>query len=116
MKVRFNLGKKHYKQWQVCDGKNKTYYNPQEVTLVLTNCKLHNNPKTAQKIFEGSHKTVCSWIQCETVQVLPANIIIGNTISYNPRIKPFWFDHEGNNIDKHKFTTLKTFGTTVYMA
>lgn len=114
MKVRFNLGKKYYKQWQVCDGKKRTYYNPDEVTLVLTNCKLHNNQKVAQKIFDGSHKTVCSWIKCETVAVTPISKVKGKTISYNPRIKPYWCDSEGNNIDNHFFSSLVTNGRKVY--
>ena len=114
MKVRFNLGKQNYKQWQVYDGKNKRYYNPDEVTLKLTNCKLHNNPKVAQKIFNGSHKTVCSWIKCEAVEVIPISKVEGKTISYNPRIKPHWCDSEGNNIDNHFFSSLVTNGRKVY--
>lgn len=108
MRVRFNLGKKYYKKWQVTDGKEKVYYNPEEVMLVLRNCKLHNNKRVANKIYNGSNKTVCSWIECESVEVLEAKELKGSFIIYNPRIKPYWFNERGEDIDNKTFPLLCT--------
>ena len=41
------------------------YLSPDEVTLIMSRCKLSNNAKQAEKIFQGENKTVCAWILCE---------------------------------------------------
>lgn len=114
MKLRFNLGKKNYKKWQISDGKKRIYLDPSEVTLKLYNCNLHNNPKVAKDIFNGKHKTVCSWIKCDKIEILKPTKEKGKLILYNPRVKPYWHDEDGNNIDKNKYSILFTRDNKVY--
>ena len=55
-KVRFHLGKgKNFGKWKVENTETGTdkFYDPDQVQLKLTNCKLTNNPKTAEKIYAG---------------------------------------------------------------
>ena len=52
IKVRFNLGRgKNYMKWKVqYPSGNVEYFNPSDVQLILKNCQLKNNRKTAEKI------------------------------------------------------------------
>mgnify|MGYP005687380891 CR=1 FL=1 len=85
--VRFHLGKgANYMCWQVKDfGLNPAanngrgdidYYAPSNVSLELTNCTLKNSPTTARKIYEGNHKTVCAWVECDMVDVHYKNCLL----------------------------------------
>lgn len=109
MKVRFHLGGgEHHRKFQVIDDEGvKTYYDPEQVQLRMLNCKLHNRPRIARQIFEGErNKTVCSWIRCEKVEILPASGVQGKTlIEYNPRKKPFWVE-SGENVDFKEYPCL----------
>ena len=58
-------------------------------------------------------KDVCSWIDCRKIEVEPANLQVGNPIFYNPKIKPYWFDSNDNNIDGYRFDVLTTNGNKV---
>ena len=113
-KVRFNLGLgKNYMKWKITHP-NKTveYLNPDEVQLVLTNCKLKNNKTAAKKIFDGSYKTVCAWIECENVEVINKSTSTfdkSNQVSYNPRKTPNWI-FKGENVDNHHFDKLISIG------
>ena len=121
MKVRFHLAKgQNYMKWQIKEKNGLTYYyDPDQVNMILENCELHNSRKTAEGIFNGANKTVCSWIECERVFVY--NRIddtdfpnCDNQLSYNPRIKPNWVDSEGNNVDGHSYNKLVTKGRKVF--
>jgi hypothetical protein len=109
-KVRFNLGLgNNYRKWQIRDvNNNPKHYDPSKVTLVMSGCKLYNNTKTANKIFNGAHKTVCAWIECDNIDVVDKKALVGrrdNSISYNPRILPYWSD--GNvNIDGYEYDII----------
>ena len=115
MKVRFHLQKgQNFMKWQITDDDdNKSYLDPNEVTLTLHDCYLHNNPNVANKIYSGATKDVCSWIECKKVEVESASLQVGNPISYNPKIKPYWFDSNDNNIDGYRFDILTTNGNKV---
>ena len=103
IKVRFNLGAgKHYMKWKIEGPLGVEYHDPNKVQLVMYNCKLKNNKKTAQKIFDGTHKTVCAWILCDSVDI---NYLDTphyetksglNQIKYNPRVAPNWVLNECN--------------------
>ena len=115
MKVRFNLGRgKNYKKWQITCQKRKVYYDPNEVNLKLYDCKLHNNSKVATTIFEGANKTVCSWISCKAVEVLPSKRIQAKQIFYNPKIHPHWHSKENKNLDNQFFKNIETNGKNVF--
>lgn len=116
IKVRFHLGRgKNYKKWQVSCQKRKVYYDPNEVNLKLHDCKLHNNSKIATSIFKGANKTVCSWISCNAIEILPPKIIQGKQIFYNPRSHPNWHSENESNLDKQFFKTLQTYGKNVFV-
>jgi hypothetical protein len=117
--VRFNLGKgKNYQKWKVSypDGEVK-YLEPTNVVLYMENCKLVNHKGTAQKIYDGSNKTVCAWIEADNVVVdydsLEDNIPSGDGVSYNPRVTPNWVMN-GENVDKQVVGNLITKDRAVY--
>jgi len=102
-KVRFNLGKgKNYMKWKVEGLEGVRYYNPDEVQIVMHGCQLKNQKKTAEKILEGAHKTVCAWVKCTAVDIQqPGTASWENPIQlkYNPRVLPHWFINEGECVD-----------------
>ena len=74
-KVRFHLGRgKHFMQWQIKSDENVvSYVDPLDNQLAMLGCRLSLQPSAAQKIHDGANKTVCAWIECESVQVLEVN-------------------------------------------
>lgn len=116
IKVRFNLGRGvNYLKWKVQypDG-SVEYYKPTETQLVMSGCTLKNNKKTAEKIFNGQHKTVCAWILCDDIEIRsssfnqydgdPNNI----SLSYNPKINPYWVLGKITPADDFKFNEIGT--------
>jgi hypothetical protein len=102
-KVRFNLGKgKNYMKWKVEGPEGISYYSPDEIQVVMHGCQLKNQKKTAEKILEGAHKTVCAWVKCTAVEIQqPGTTSWENPIQlkYNPRVLPHWFINEGECVD-----------------
>lgn len=103
-KVRFNLGAgKNYMKWKVEGPDGVAYYDPAEVQIEMVDCQLKNQIKTAKKINEGAHKTVCAWVRCSYLQVhdhVAVAITDRDTqLKYNPRKLPYWFIDEGVNVD-----------------
>jgi len=103
IKVRFNLGAgKHYMKWKIEGPLGVEYHDPNLVQLIMSNCQLKNNKKTAQKIFDGVHKTVCAWILCDDIEINHLDypgyeLKYGlNQIKYNPRVAPNWTLHDCN--------------------
>jgi hypothetical protein len=127
-KVRFNLGAgKNYMKWKVEGPEGVVYYSPDEIQIVMSNCQLKNQRKTAQKILEGAHKTVCAWIKCEHLVIKAFNIenlvITENKafdeesviqLKYNPRVLPNWFINEGENADNMIVTTVFSSGRKLF--
>ncbi len=117
-KVRFHLGKgKHYQQFQITkpDGE-KIYYDPSLVQLRLMNGKLVNHPKVAQHIHDGANKTVCSWIECDSVYPLQESLSTAGATEarYNPRWKPNWMVN-GEIADSNIYDLLYTVGKRVFI-
>lgn len=112
-KVRFNLGLgENFMKWKVEDTTKGTsiYYDPKDVTLLLTDCKLRNQKGTANKIYNGQDKTVCAWVDVEEVKVLdkPCISLEGSVhLKYNPRELPYW-NKEGKDIDNTEYKELFT--------
>jgi len=118
IKVRFNLSRgKNFMMWKIeYPNGDKEYLNPDEVLLVMDNALLKNYRKSAERIYNGGHKTVCAWILCETITILkPGNIKPNDEyrISYNPRVCPNWIQN-GNNVDNFTFEKLISFGRSIY--
>jgi hypothetical protein len=117
-KVRFHLAQgPNFKKWQVRCGESVEYYDPFMVSLQMKVCKLRNQPATAEKIFAGDNKTVCAWIECDEVVVLPASLEgrpkEAEYLYYNPKKKPYWHDQDGNNKDLGVFDKMFTSGPLV---
>ena len=93
IKVRFNLGAgKHFMKWKIEGPLGVEYHHPDQVQLVLAKCKIKNNKKTAQKIFDGVHKTVCAWVLCESISINYLDSALWNLQTTNntqtPLLKP----------------------------
>ena len=92
-KIRFHLANgNNFMKWQVknTDTNEVSYVDPSENQIAMMNATLKVQPSTAKKIHEGACKTVCAWIQCEAVQILPANRLKINAhdyrIQFNPKV------------------------------
>jgi hypothetical protein len=123
-KIRYHLGKgENYMKWQVrgIDTDELYYFTPEDVVLDVDNAVLKNNKKTAQKINDGENKTVCSWIECESIMAYNTDTDVMNdeldkltwkhhlskeTLSYNPKKLPNWVDSKNNDVDGEKYERL----------
>jgi len=106
-------------KWQVKNVKTEytEYIEPEKFSIVMHGCKLRNHKSTAQKINDGANKTVCAWIECETLHISARNIPsspIDWELRYNPRVKPWWTDGMGDgDYDNQEFDCLWTEGRKV---
>lgn len=119
IKVRFNLGKgKNYMKWKIQypDGKVE-YHQPTDIQLVMNGCVLKNQKKTAVKIFEGSNKTVCAWILCQSIQIRKDLQLADNQhrVRYNPRIAPNWVTENGENADGMEFDEIYSVNSNLFV-
>ena len=129
-KVRFHLGRgKNFMKWQVTSNLNTgdgtgakhvvSYINPSENQLAMLGCKLSLQPTAAQKIHDGANKTVCAWIECESVQVLEVNRLKPNEqdyrIKFNPRQNPEWTDGYNNVVSGNEYEILFTNDRTLWV-
>jgi hypothetical protein len=110
-KIRFHLGKgENYMKWRIEDITNKKvwFFDPSEFEAVIINGKLYNQKSAANKINQGSNKTVCAWIMAEDVVMYSIeNLWMKGQVSYNPRVMPHWIDNNGNNADKLEFERMQ---------
>jgi hypothetical protein len=116
-KIRLHLAKgPNYKKWQVKYNKIITYYDPENFSITMINCRLRNHRKTAEKIFAGANKTVCAWIECEEIKVLENNFFKSTIeIRYNPRIAPYWLENN-KEVDDNYYQVLQTNKRKIYSA
>ena len=132
MKVRFHLANgEHFMHWQVRDGRSVRYYKPEAFSLQMNGCSLVNKAGAAGRIHRGSHKTVCAWIECESLEVseihdtvsaesqarlfgIFQNMAEDKVVRFNPRVTPNWTDSSGENLDGGKFGSLFTLGRNVF--
>lgn len=117
IKVRFNLGRGiNYRKWKVdYPDMAPQYFDPNEVNLIMEGCLLKNYKKVSLRIFLGSNKTVCSWIICDKVLVVPSGLYVdGKTVSFNPRVEPNWV-YEGKDADNFIFPFITSDGRELYV-
>lgn len=117
-KLRFHLGQgPHFQHWQLKNRNEISYFAPSEVTIRAYNVTLRNAPKVAAKIHAGAHKTVCAWLDCEFIDISPAESISteGFThLKFNPRNFPHWTVGEsGWNLDGKFVGNIATIGSRV---
>lgn len=117
-RVRFNLGLgENYMKWQITNTVSNSveYIEPSQISLILINAKLRNQPATANKIFNGDNKSVCAWISCESVFIgKPTEADNKTQVRYNPRIAPNWL-MDNSIVDNKVFDTLLTFNRSIYV-
>lgn len=120
IKVRFNLSKgKNYMKWKIWSKTGTEYHSPDKVQLIMKNCTLKNNRKTAEKILAGEHKEVCAWIVCESISFKHKgidNFAVPNKvepITYNPRVKPHWV-YDSLDADGKSFSTIVSFNNKLF--
>lgn len=110
-KIRFHLGQgENYMKWRIEDVTTKKvwFFEPSEFEAVIINGKLYNQKSAANKINQGSNKTVCAWIMAENVVMYSTeNLWMKGQVSYNPRVMPHWIDNNGNNADKLEFERMQ---------
>lgn len=112
IKVRFNLGRgKNYMKWKIEGPLGVEYHSPTGVQLIMENCQLKNNRKTAEKIFNGMNKDVCAWIICDSIIIRFElrkfeKVSFDSKLKYNPRIHPYWTDNTGNDVDNKKYDRI----------
>jgi hypothetical protein len=121
-KVRFHLGRgAHFMKWQIKNTETDTvsYVNPSENQIAMMNATLKVQPSTAKKIHEGACKTVCAWIQCEAVQILPAHIKVNDhdyRIQFNPKHCPDWINSwNGDVISNDEYNLIITNDRSLYV-
>lgn len=115
--VRFHLGRgENYQKWQVSENGEVRYYDPDDTTLRMTNCRLRNRRGTAERIHSGDNKTVCAWVACDSVRAdpRPSQAPQGwSRVAYNPRITPNW-TADGRNCDGERVPELVSSGRGLY--
>ena len=106
-KIRFHLAKgKNFMQWQIKSADKVEYINPKEFSLHLEGVTLKNRKTTAERINNGSNKSVCAWMLVDSYRVTKTykTSMLGDELRYNPRVAPHWLlngeDADGMNIDK----------------
>lgn len=115
-KLRFHLAAgPNYKMWQVKNGKNVVYYDPEKVDILMYGCRLKNRRSIAERIFAGEDKSVCAWVDCKDVVIKMRMPLVGPAIqlSYNPRVKPFWVENNVD-VDNRLYQFLHTSGRGIY--
>ena len=119
LKVRFHLAKGHnFMKWQIKGSENVDYYKPEDVSLMIVNAKLVNQKSAAKKILEGASKTVCAWVECEDVLVIPkvmSDMIESRRIKFNPKCIDHWTDSNGDNVDGSTYKLLTTKNRNIYV-
>jgi len=115
-KLRFNLSKgNNFKKWKLYTEDTILYYEPNDISFMLKNAKLHNSFKTATKIFNGENKSVCSWIECDDIQIVETSEPNPDLeLKYNPKIAPYWRNHLDENVDGSTYNYLLTFKNKIY--
>lgn len=112
-KIRFNLGKgKNFMKWKIVelDGTINYHdpYDPSIGAIIITDGKLINKRKTAEKIYNGADKTVCAWIETSYYTHYHSPIIVRENslqIHYNPKIDPYW-KFNGENVDGNVYNLI----------
>jgi hypothetical protein len=117
IKVRFNLGRgENYMKWKIQSATGVEYHRPTEVQLIMVNCQLKNNRKTAEKIFNGMNKDVCAWVLCDSIIIKHKDfekVWVKDRLRYNPRKLPHW-TMNGEDLDNHRFERIATIDYGMY--
>lgn len=116
-KVRFNLSRgRNYMKWKVeyPDG-NVMYYPPTGIQIIMRDCTLKNQKKTAEKIHNGANKSVCAWVLCKELELRAEDFIQDETtqVRFNPKVQPNWLVN-GEMSDGKKLDTIYSIDYRLY--
>lgn len=128
IRLRYHLGRgENYKHWQIRNRDGSVeYVHPDDMVVALSNARLHNRRKVADKIYQGENKTVCAWIDCEILakgRTIPRDLHLNDSWEkayYNPRETPHWtlFGEQGKigatNLDNKMLDYVFIKGTEIY--
>jgi hypothetical protein len=119
IKVRFNLSAgKNYMKWKIeYPNKKVEYLDPNAVQLIMKGCTLKNHRKTAQKIHDGAHKTVCAWVLCDSINIDYLSYIEpkpDTQLKYNPRVSPNWM-FKNDNVDNFSTDEIISLGNKLFV-
>ena len=124
IRLRYHLGRgENYKKWQIRNRDGSVeYIHPDDMVVAISNARLHNRRKVADKIYQGENKTVCAWIDCEILSKGTELWIHDewSKIYYNPRETPYWtlFGEQGKigatNLDNKMLDYVFIKGTEIY--
>lgn len=117
IKVRFHLGKgPNFMKWQIKEGNNKSYIDPNRYSLFMENCKIVNRVKISEAIFKGANKKVCGWIECKKLSVFPSgeiSIFFTENLKFNPQVNPYWV-YYALTLKNGTFSQIKTYGNKLH--
>jgi len=117
IKVRFHLAYgPHYMQWQITQGKQKTYVDPNSYSLIMKNCEIVNHESISKRIYKGATKTVCSWIRCKELDIIhpgEKDIFFSENLKFNPRENPYWVYYT-LTLKGGTFSIIKTQGNKLH--
>lgn len=111
-RVRFHLGAgKYYRHWQIRSNDGVRFVDPATQWLLLRGCILRNRHREAERIYQGSAKRVCAWVDCQSVEIFPASQTLLTSqgwaqISFNPRLHPCWVNEQLHRIDGEAFDCI----------
>jgi hypothetical protein len=119
IKVRFNLSAgKNYMKWKIeYPDRKPEYHNPDDIQLMMFECVLKNHHKTAQKIHDGAHKTVCAWVLCKAISIKDNEFIAvddAKRLKYNPKVSPNWMLND-NNADNMTASRVVSLGNKLFV-
>lgn len=119
VRVRFHLAAgKHHCHWQVRhDDGRVEYFDPAATGLRMVGCRLTNQRGTAQRIYDGDHKSPCAWVEAQRVYQHTPNAWdkpFGEWVGFNPRVAPHWRNDEGDNLDGREFAVITTEGRSLW--
>lgn len=115
--LRFNLGRgENFEKWKLTNPNGfVSYFCPKKTSFKMHDCKVKIRENASNKIFNGSNKFPCSWIECKDVEVLEkVDYEYLEKFNYNPRLNPNWLDSIGNIINNKSYKTLVTIEDDVF--
>ena len=118
-KIRFHLAKGvNFMKWQIKDTKSGEviYISPKDYSLHFEGVTLKNSKSTANKIKQGSNKTVCAWLLVDTYSVSRTYKVsaLGDELRYNPRVAPHWVLN-GDDVDGSYINSITTVNNKLYL-
>lgn len=116
-RIKFHLGSgPNINKWQIKGPDITEYIEPGSKIVILHGCKLRNRLSLTKKIFNGSHRSVCGWIDAlavEYVDNLDRHAVV-NQLTFNPKRQLHWMALNGSIQDDFTYNTIALIGKKVF--